>query len=86
MARMVIQYDTEVGAFYIRLTDTDVARTFHVSDDVLVDFDSNDDARGIELLVHPAHLTDEERGILAAAYAKAPDILAEVARLMPAAA
>lgn len=83
MTRMVIRYDTEVGAFYLRLTDADVLRTVHVSDDVLVDLDVNGAIHGIELLCHPNSLTLEERHTLSEVYPKADEVLAEVNRLMP---
>lgn len=85
MVSMVIRYDTTVGAFYLKLSDQPVARTVHISDDVVVDLDAKGTARGIELLIGPSHLTSEERAALVALCPAADEMLAEVARLMPAA-
>jgi hypothetical protein len=39
MAGMVVEYDTEVDAFYVRVTEEEVARTVEVSAFVSVDID-----------------------------------------------
>jgi uncharacterized protein YuzE len=75
---MVVEYDTEVGAFYVRVTDEDVARTVEVSAFVSVDVDGNDNVVGLELLCPPTAVTVEERAVLETRYPMALAALTEV--------
>ena len=81
MAGMVVEYDTEVGAFYVRVTEEEVARTVEVSALVSVDVDNADNVVGLELLCPPVQVTAEERAALQARYPVAFTALAEVERL-----
>lgn len=47
---MRVEYDTEADAAYIRLSDRPASRTEEESDVCIVDFDSEGNAVGIELL------------------------------------
>lgn len=79
---MMISYDTEVGAYYLRLTDEPIARTVHISDDVMVDVDAAGAAHGIELLCPPGALTEQERADLIARFPVAGAALAELEQLI----
>ena len=81
MAGMVVEYDTEVGAFYVRVTDGAVARTVEFSPFVSVDLDSDDNVVGLELLCQPAAVTAAERAALGDRYPMALTALIEVERL-----
>ena len=47
---MIIQYDPEADAAYIRFSDKTVSRTREESDVCILDLDASDDLIGIELL------------------------------------
>ena len=64
MSRMMISFDTEVGAYYVRLLEGPVARTVHLSDDVAVDLDADSQVHGLELLCAPSLLNEDERAAL----------------------
>jgi len=81
MAGMVVEYDTEVGAFYVRVADVEVARTAEVSAFVNVDVDVDGHVVGLELLCIPSVLTPEERAELESQFPEAMPALAEVERL-----
>ena len=81
MASMVVEYDTEAGAFYVRVTDHEVARTVEISTFVSVDVDSDDQVVGLELLCLPSAVSVEERSGLQARFPLAIDALTEVERL-----
>jgi uncharacterized protein YuzE len=80
---MIIRYDTEVGAYYLKFTDGPVARTVHISDDVMVDLDADEHVHGIELLSAPAALSPAERSELFRRFPQAEAALGELERLMP---
>jgi uncharacterized protein YuzE len=81
MAGMVVEYDTEVGAFYVRISDGEVARTAEVSAFVSVDLDGADNVVGLELLSRPSAVTTDERAALATRYPTAIAALTEIERL-----
>ena len=81
MAGMVVEYDTEAGAFYVRVLDSDVSRTVEVSTFVSVDVDVDERIVGLELLCLPSAVTTEERETLATRFPMAATALAEVERL-----
>ena len=81
MAGMVVEYDTEVGAFYVRVTEEEVARTVEVATFVSVDVDADGNVVGLELLCLPTAVTNEERAALAARYPAAVGALTEIERL-----
>lgn len=78
---MVVEYDTEAGAFYVRVTDNDMARTVELSTFVGVDLDAEGEVVGRELLCLPSAVTTEERAALTARYPVAAAALTEVERL-----
>jgi uncharacterized protein YuzE len=81
MAGMVVEYDTESGAFYVRVTEEPVARTAEVSTFVNVDLDAEGNVVGLELLCVPAAVTVGERAVLQDRYPLALEALTEVERL-----
>lgn len=81
MAGMVVEYDTEAGAFYVRATDSDVSRTVEVSTFVRVDIDVDGQIVGLELLCLPSAVTTEERATLATRFPIAAAALTEVEEL-----
>jgi len=81
MAGMVVEYDTEAGAFYVRVTDEPVARTFEVSSFMRVDLDAAENVVGLELLCLPAAVAADERAVLATHYPAAARGLVEIERL-----
>ena len=78
---MLVEYDTEVRAFYVWVTDEVVVRTVELSDDVNVDVDADDNVVGVEVLCLPTAVTAEERAALEARYPAAVSALIEVERL-----
>jgi len=78
---MDIRYSTETEAFYVTLTDGDVARTVHISDDVLVDLEADGTVHGLELLCPPAEVTSDERSALSERFPSAAQALDAVDRL-----
>lgn len=79
---MMISYDTEAGAYYLRLTDTPIARTVHIADDLAVDVDAGGGVHGIELLCPPSALTEGERSDLISRFPVAEPALAELEQLL----
>jgi uncharacterized protein YuzE len=78
---MLVEYDTEVGAFYVRVTEEDMTRTVEVSTFVSVDVDADDKVVGLELLCLPTAVSSEERAALEARYPEAVGALTEIERL-----
>ncbi len=58
LQRMKITYDPEAEAMYIRLNDHQVHDTDAVTDDFILDFDSEGNVIGIGLLAASSQLTD----------------------------
>lgn len=56
---MLVSYDVDAGATYVRLSSDDVARTAHVSDLVMVDLNEHGDPVGVEFVVPPAQVSDK---------------------------
>ena len=81
MEGMVVEYDTDVGAFYVRITDGEVARTVEVAAFVSVDLDGDDNVVGLELISHPSAVTTEEKAALTARFPAAIAALTEIERL-----
>lgn len=78
---MDIRYSTEAEAFYVTLTEGDVARTVHISDDVLVDLEADGTVHGLELLCTPTELTTDERSALTDRFPAAVEALKAIERL-----
>ncbi len=57
---MRLEFDLNVGALYIRLSDAEVACTQQVGDNAVVDLDATGDIVGIEVIsaIYPWPLTD----------------------------
>jgi len=47
---MKFEYDKKVDAYYIRIEETEIARTEEIAEGYNLDFDSNDKLVGIEIL------------------------------------
>lgn len=54
---VLVSYDPQVGATYLRLTEGKFARTVSVSDLVNVDVDAADVPLGVEFVVAPAKIS-----------------------------
>lgn len=78
---MEICYSTDVGAFYVTTGQGTIARTAHISDDVMVDLESDGTVHGLELLCPPRSLTDEERAALVGRFPVAAEAIAAIERL-----
>lgn len=63
MAGMVVEYDTEAGAFYVRVTDGAVARTVEVPTFANVDLEDDDGVVGLAFCLRSA-VTLGERATL----------------------
>ena len=61
---MRVEFDPEVRAWYLTLSDAPVGTTVHVSDEVLVDLDGSGGVIGVEFLLAPAELSEEVRASL----------------------
>jgi uncharacterized protein YuzE len=81
MVGMLVEYDTEVSAFYVQVTEAAVARTVELSFDLNIDVDEDGNVVGLELLCLPSAVTAEERAALEAHYPVAVNALTEVERL-----
>lgn len=55
---MLVQYDPDVGATYVVLSETPCARTVEVSDLVAVDVDEHGDPVGVEFAVAVHQITE----------------------------
>ena len=47
---MKITYDKEADALYIKLTDKSISESEEIEDDIVADFDNDDNIVGIEVL------------------------------------
>ena len=54
MKVMRVDFDPEVQAWYITLSDAPVSTTVHISDEVAVDVDESGAAVGVEFLIAPS--------------------------------
>jgi len=78
---MEIRYSTDAEAFYVTIGQGEIAKTAHISDDVMVDTEADGTVHGIELLCTPAALTDDERAALVGRFPVAAEALAAIDRL-----
>jgi uncharacterized protein YuzE len=78
---MEICYSTDVEAFYVIMGQGEIARTAHISDDVMVDVESDGTVHGFELLCTPGSLTDEESAGLVGRFPVVAEALAAIERL-----
>ena len=78
---MDIRYSTDAEAFYVTLTDGAVARTVHISDDVLIDVEADGTVHGLELLCPPTELTTDERNALTDRFPAAVEALKAIEQL-----
>jgi uncharacterized protein YuzE len=78
---MRVEYDTEVGAFYVHVSDAEIARAADVADLINVDVAADGTVVGLELLCSPSAVTTEERARLAEQFPAAAAALAEIEAL-----
>lgn len=64
MKAMRVDFDPEVQAWYLTLSDAPVAKTVHVSDEVVVDVDASGAVVGVEFLLAPAAIAPSVREAL----------------------
>ncbi len=64
MKAMRVDFDPEVQAWYLTLSDAPVAKTVHVSDEVVVDVDASGAIVGVEFLLAPAAIEPSVREAL----------------------
>ncbi len=64
MKAMRVDFDPEVQAWYLTLSDAPVAKTVHVSDEVVVDVDTSGAVVGVEFLLAPAAIEPSVRKAL----------------------
>ena len=73
---MHVDFDDEVGAWFLTLAEASVASTVHVSDEVAVDLDANGEVIGVEFLLPPAELGPEVVAVLFARFPVVRTVLA----------
>ncbi len=78
MAIMRVDYDPEVQAWYLTLSEAAVAKTVHVSDEVAVDVDDAGDVVGVEFLLAPATIEPSVRDTLFERFPVVQKALAEL--------
>lgn len=78
MEIMRVDYDPEVQAWYLTLSETVVAKTVHLSDDVAVDVDEAGEVIGVEFLLAPAAIEPAVRDALFERFPVVQKALAEV--------
>ena len=78
MVAMRVDFDPEVQAWYLTLSDALVSRTVHVSDEVAVDVDKADGVVGVEFLLAPATIEPAVREALFARFPVVQQALAEL--------
>ena len=61
---MRVDFDPEVQAWYLTLSDAPVAKTVDVSDEVVVDVDASGAVVGVEFLLAPAPIEPSVREAL----------------------
>ncbi len=61
---MRVEFDPEVRAWYLTLSEAPVSKTVHISDEVAVDVDDQGSVVGAEFLLAPAELGADVRGAL----------------------
>ncbi len=64
MKAMRVDFDPEVQGWYLTLSDAPVARTVHISDEVMVDVDASGAVVGVEFLLAPAAIEPPVREAL----------------------
>ncbi len=64
MRAMRVDFDPEVQAWYLTLSDAPVAKTVHVSDEVVVDIEASGAVVGVEFLLAPAAIEPSVRQAL----------------------
>jgi uncharacterized protein YuzE len=75
---MRVDYDPEVQAWYLTLSEAAVANTVHVSDEVAVDVDEAGDVVGVEFLLAPATIESAVRDALFERFPVVQKALAEL--------
>jgi uncharacterized protein YuzE len=75
---MRVDFDPEVQAWYLTLSDAQVGRTVHLSDEVAVDVDEADEVVGVEFLLAPAAIEPAVREALFARFPVVEQVLAQL--------
>lgn len=65
---MVVTYDSEANATYVKVSDAPIATTRQFGDSLAVDLDADGEPVGVELLMAPAQATDAVLAPLLVAY------------------
>ncbi len=78
MVAMRVDFDPEVQAWYLTLSDAPVGRTVHVSDEVAVDVDEEGAVVGVEFLLAPATIEPSVRDTLFERFPVVQKALAEL--------
>ena len=78
MEAMRVDFDPEVQAWYLTLSDVAVAKTVHVSDEVAVDIDEAGDVVGVEFLLAPATVDASVRETLFTRFPSVQEALANL--------
>lgn len=78
MGIMRVDFDPEVRAWYLTLSEAAVARTVHISDEVAVDLDDGGEVVGVEFLLAPAAIEAHAREQLFDRFPTVRNALAEV--------
>ena len=75
-------FDPEVRAWYLTLSDAPWSTTFHVSDELLVDLTAGGEVVGVEFLLAPAELAEEVRTSLFQRFPGVKTALADLGALV----
>lgn len=78
---MRVEFDPEVRAWYLTLSDAPVSTTAHLSDEVFVDVDDQGGVVGVEFLLAPAELSEDLRASLFRRFPEVRTALADLGAL-----
>ena len=78
MKPMRVEFDPEVQAWYLTLSDAAVGETVHLSDEVAVDVDAAGAVVGVEFLLPPAEVGPQ---VIAALFERVPDVRGALSQL-----
>lgn len=74
---MLVEYDPEVGATYLTLTDGVCASTVHVDDLVMVDVDRDGQPIGVEFAISPRKVTSDMLRLVAKRFPTLEGVMAD---------
>jgi uncharacterized protein YuzE len=78
---MRAEFDPEVRAWYLTLSDAPVSTTVHFSDEVLFDVDDQGGVIGAEFLLAPAEVSEDLRASLFGRFPEVRTALADLGAL-----